>query len=459
MLPASVRKNLKENEQYNGLLGAMQATSLAIGTPDQLVNPVSGQPSLYGALVGVRGGLRTPAGYASNDCIAALAGGVPARCGAMDGVQKISELLAGAQPKVAELVEGAGRIYDYVATTSGGACSPRNGTTLPPMPALTSPHPACAGAAKVAYGLGVGPGVLPTEPLGGLQAQTAAGAAALKNIYLQVDQEMIAEGLNVLLGKIYNPAANPECAVGASTPSSADDCGLQQALSFFRGSIPALVDGISESVAEGLLGNISVPNGGCDPLHPTLLCGSGLLADGADRLATGAGDLADGTGKLRAGAGELNAGAGKLADGTDEAADGSGQLADGAGKLADGLGDAADGSGKLTDGLGQAREGAPKLVDGAQELSDKGTSKLVEKGKDTTQTYGQMYATMEAGAERAQTEDMAYGAPEGAAGLTAYSYVIQGDDGESGRNWSRGLAGLALLGLGGGGLLLRRRLV
>jgi len=37
--------------------------------------------------------------------------------------------------------------------------------------------------------------------------------------------------------------------------------------------------------------------------------------------------------------------------------------------------------------------------------------------------------------------------------------VIQGDDGETGRNWSRGLAGLALLGLGGGALLLRRRLI
>ena len=201
--------------------------------------------------------------------------------------------------------------------------------------------------------------------------------------------------------------------------------------------------------------------------------GAGDLADGAGRLDAGAGDLdagagklADGTGELDAGAnkladgaGELNAGAGKLADGTDEAADGSGKLAAGADKLATGLDDAADGSGRLTDGLGEAREGAPKLVDGAQKLSDKGTSKLVEAGKDTTQTYGQMYATMQAGAERAQVEDMAYGAPEGAAGLTAYSYVVQGDDGETGRNWSRGLAGMALLGLGGGGLLLRRRLI
>jgi putative membrane protein len=162
--------------------------------------------------------------------------------------------------------------------------------------------------------------------------------------------------------------------------------------------------------------------------------------------------LANGSDSAAAGSSELTAGLGKLDDGAAE-------LNDGAGKLAAGLGDAADGSGKLTDGLGQASDGAPKLVAGAQELSDKGTSKLVEAGKDTTQTYGQMYATMQAGAERAQVEDMAYGAPEGAAGLTAYSYVIQGEDGEAGRNWARGLAGMALLGLGGGGFLLRRRLI
>ena len=187
--------------------------------------------------------------------------------------------------------------------------------------------------------------------------------------------------------------------------------------------------------------------------------GAGDLAAGAGKLADGTGELDAGANRLAAGAGELNAGAGKLADGTAEAADGSGQLADGAGRLAEGLVDAAEGSGRLTAGLGQAADGAPKLVDGAQELSDKGTSKLVEAGEDTTQNYGQMYATMQAGAERAQTEDMAYGAPEGAAGLTAYSYVIQGEDGEAGRNWARGLAGMALLGLAGGGFLLRRRLV
>jgi putative membrane protein len=246
------------------------------------------------------------------------------------------------------------------------------------------------------------------------------------------------------------------------------------------------VDKMLQNIEQNLLTNIGRPTKGCDPTE-TLRCGAAALAaggggltkgvdklvagvaklsTGGSLLATGAGDLADGTdqldagaNKLATGAGKLNAGAGKLSDGTAEASDGSGQLADGAGQLADGLEDAAEGSGKLTDGLGKAREGAPKLVDGAQQLSDKGTSKLVEAGEDTTQTYGQMYATIQAGAERAQTEDMAYGAPEGAAGLTAYSFVIQGEDGEAGRNWARGLAGMALLGLGGGGFLLRRRLI
>ncbi len=98
-------------------------------------------------------------------------------------------------------------------------------------------------------------------------------------------------------------------------------------------------------------------------------------------------------------------------------------------------------------------------MDGAQQLSDEGTSKLVEAGEDTAQNFGEMYATMEAGSERAQTENMAYGAPEGAEGLTAYSFVVEGENGEGGRNMARGLAGLAVLGAGAGAFALRRRLV
>ena len=120
---------------------------------------------------------------------------------------------------------------------------------------------------------------------------------------------------------------------------------------------------------------------------------------------------------------------------------------------------AADGSGRLADGLTTAADGAPKLVDGAERLSDEGTKKLVVAGEDTAQNYGEMYATIAAGSERAQTENMAYGAPEGAMGLTAYSFVIEGENGESGRNVARGVAGLAILGAGAGAFALRRRFV
>ncbi len=187
---------------------------------------------------------------------------------------------------------------------------------------------------------------------------------------------------------------------------------------------------------------------------------------GADQLAAGAGDayagsgqLSDGLGKIDDGAGALADGAGRLAGGTGDARDGSQLLADGAGDLADGLGDAADGSQRLADGLGEAEEGAPQIVDGAGRLSEEGMSQLIEAGQDTAQDYGKLYATIKAGADRADAEKMAYGAPEGAQGLTAYSFELLGDDGQGSRNTKRGVAALALLGAGAGGLLLRRRLL
>ena len=176
------------------------------------------------------------------------------------------------------------------------------------------------------------------------------------------------------------------------------------------------------------------------------------LSDGAGSAVAGSSDLSDGLGQIDDGAGKLAGGAGDLKAGT-------GQLDAGAEKLASGLGDAADGSGKLADGLGTAADGAPQLVDGAQRLSTEGTKKLIAAGDATAENYGELYASMQAGAKRAQAEDMAIGAPEDAIGLTAYSYVIQGDDGESGRNLGRALGAVALVGLGGGFLALRRRFI
>ncbi|WP_210441120.1 hypothetical protein [Nocardioides xinjiangensis] len=220
----------------------------------------------------------------------------------------------------------------------------------------------------------------------------------------------------------------------------------------------------SSDLADGLLridtGADALSDGAGD-----LASGTGKLSAGADTLAAGTDELAGGAGKLSAGTGELGAGAKKLAAGTVEledgavrASEGSSQIADGASDLAEGLGDAADGSGRLAEGLDEAAEGAPQLVDGAQRLSDEGMSMLVGAGRDTAQDYGKLYAIMEAGATRADVQNMAYGAPEGAQGLTAYSYELVGDDGESGRNLMRGVAALGLLGAALGALGLRRRL-
>jgi putative membrane protein len=426
-LPATVKAELGTNPDYLRLLGALQGMADAV---DHRFLP---------GLQGIENSLRT-------------------QFGTIDGIG--GKLLAAAS---ADSTAGARQAL--------GNLSALNGCDAPGAPVQE-----CALIAGISQGLVDGETASDkslSEAGGGLQLITAGLRAGLFD-----NSDAAFKQLRAGLSSGVDPVS---C---ATAPQS---CGIKEGALFIRNyGIPTLVDKMLQNIEQSLLTNIGRPTKGCDPTE-TLRCGAAALAagggdltkgvdklvagvaklsNGGSLLAAGAGDLADGTNELDAGAnklangaGDLNAGAGKLADGTDEASDGSGKLAAGADKLADGLADAADGSDRLTDGLGQAREGAPKLVDGAQKLSDKGTSKLVEAGKDTTQTFGQMYATMEAGAERAQTEDMAYGAPEGAAGLTAYSYVIQGDDGETGRNWSRGLAGLALLGLGGGGLLLRRRLI
>ena len=105
----------------------------------------------------------------------------------------------------------------------------------------------------------------------------------------------------------------------------------------------------------------------------------------------------------------------------------------------------------------KAANAAPQLPEGAQRLSTEGTKKLVAAGEATALNYGEMAATMKAGAERADAEDMANGAPADSIGLTAYSYVLQGEDGEGARNVTRGLSAAAVFGAAGLLFLLRRR--
>ena len=460
-LPASVKAQLKTNQDYQTLLASLQSISDGVGA--RADSPAAG--TLLGGINAIQYAMRYPS---ANDCSVALSGGTPARCGAMDAVQLVSSQLSTGATDLNQLKPLLAALY--VSPTLGVVGAPCPGASTgsyapPPVP----PTNGCQFVATVYYGLF---GVSPAPA--GAQAKVLVAAGALASVYQGVDAGLLASGagLDRLRAGLSNgdPA---QCLAAKGTATSADDCGIKEGALFLKlYGIPMLVDALATSISNQILAGLGKPTAGCDP-EATLRCAAAALADGGSELSLGMGGLVDGVAQLRAGgdalsagAGELSAGLGELddganqlADGTSEAADGSGQVADGANKLADGLHAAADGSGQLAGGLEKAADGAPALEDGAQRLSDEGTSKLVEAGKSTAQTYGELYAVIEAGAERADAEKMAFGAPEGAMGLTAYTYEIRGDDGESGRNIARGLGGLALLTAGAGAFALRRRMI
>ncbi|GAB3710665.1 hypothetical protein [Mariniluteicoccus flavus] len=183
--------------------------------------------------------------------------------------------------------------------------------------------------------------------------------------------------------------------------------------------------------------------------------GVGEVNKGAGQLNQGAGELNKGAGDVNRGAGELNQGAGKLDEGASKLYDGAGRLKDGATKLATGLDKAADGSSQIADGTREAADGGAKIPQGANELHEKGSSKLMDAGKNTSVDYGVKYAAIEAGAKRAEQEAMPIGAPAGAQGMTAYSLEIDGVDGSESRSLGQGLAGLGMF--AAAAALLRKR--
>ncbi|RYU11908.1 hypothetical protein [Nocardioides iriomotensis] len=468
LLPESVKEKLKADTSYNALLGALQAIADGVGKPTDVTSPVTGQPAtLLGGLNAIKYGLRHPNGYDPVNCLT-----TKTACGAMDGVQTIAVNLKAATAAGGDLDQLIGAAQQAYSLAGCPALS----AGLPPYPAFLG-TPACTYGGLVIYGLNAPVGTsLPlvnkSFPLGGVKQQSQTASGALEDIYTKVDAGIVSLAIPKLASGLSNPAAG-NCLTAKATATTADDCGIKEAATFIQTTgIPMLVDGIANNISTELMAGIGQPTAGCDP-EETLRCAAAALAagggdltagvaklvDGVNQLNDGGAKLAAGSGDLSDGLGRIDDGAGQLADGTGEAKDGSGRLADGAGQLADGLKDAADGSSRLTDGLATAADGAPKLVDGAERLSDEGTKKLVEAGEDTAQNYGELYATIEAGSERAQTENMAYGAPEGAMGLTAYSFVINGENGEGGRNLTRGVAGLAILGAGAGAFALRRRLI
>lgn len=467
-LPVSVREKLQKDASYQALLAALQSIADGVGTRADAPTATT----LLGGINAVQYGLRHPAGYAANDCSVALSGGTPTRCGAMDGVQFIAERLSTGATGLNQLKP----VLQFLYGSSGAADTPCPGYPTAYAPPPASPTNRCQAIATIYYGLF---GTAPAPS--GAQEQVFAASQGLHNIQQSVGAQLLAPGagLDRLRFGLSNPSAT-NCLAAKQTAAPDDDCGIKEAALFIRNTgIPSLVEGITASISAELKTGIGVPTKDCDP-EATLRCAAAALADGGGQLTAGVDKLvagvvqlsaggellSNGASELSVGLGTLEAGTDKLAAGTSTAQAGSGELAAGSRKLsagadelATGLSAAGSGSNRLADGLGEAADGAPALVDGAQRLSDEGTKKLVEAGKETTQNYGELYATIAAGAERAQTEKMAYGAPEGAVGLTAYSFVIQGEDGEGGRNLTRGLLGLAVLAAGAGVLAARRKLV
>jgi putative membrane protein len=405
-LPTSVQTQLASNADYQRLLGALQAMVTGIGDGSS-----TGTDTLMGGLFQVRGGLRTPYGYAANDCIVALGGGTPTKCGVGDA----AEFMAGLLPTKKASLDCASKI---LLDLTGGPAVPD--ACLAGLP-LTSPLPDIVDPTTLVHNIGT--------QLAGSVTDLDGLISGLTGMKLGIDGQLI-PGVNKIRKGLYNSPCDPS----QTDKNAADFCGLSQGLQAVQAGVPQLVDALASSISQ------------------TLLAGVNQLDEGSSQLAAGAGDLAAGTGQLAAGADKLAAGAG-------DASDGGSQVADGANKLSDGLGTAADGSGQLADGLTTAADGAPQLVDGAQRLSTEGMGALKKAGKDTALNYGEMYAVIKAGSEKAHTNSMAYGAPAGAEGLTAYSFTIKGEDGEGTRNLTRALAGLVLLGLGGGVFALRRRAI
>jgi putative membrane protein len=393
---AHLPNTLAHNKKYQLLLGAL--TQIADG-----VGKVSDPPtkkSVLGGLNAIQQGLEVGKG---NDCLAATIQGTdPKNCGAIDAVRTLALSVGQSQ--------GQARIDSPIVL--GKVTIVTEGYILKRLETIQA-SAGCDSACKTDIGdLAT---LFDSTKSGDLfDQQLSLLRTSLTTIGDKADAQLLDKGagLDQLRAGLSNPHAAKDCAKGQKTPTTADDCGIREAALAVRGGVPLLVDTLRSQILAGL----GSPTPGCDPTK-TLRCGAAALADGL------------------------------------------GQLDSGAHQLSDGLTTAADGTGRLADGLQQARDGAPRLESGANELSVRGVVKIVQAGQDTAQQYGKLYASLAAGAKRAHTDGMVYGAPANSMGLMAYDFEINGTDGQGSRNVERLVLAIVLGGLGLGAFALRRRAV
>jgi putative membrane protein len=334
---------------------------------------------------------------ANNDCIVSASGGTPKRCGAIDAVKTLA------------LSVQLSRSQSPTQPVVGPLTVVNEGFLRAKLAAILS-SAGCQSDNACQTQVGQLDALLQTN--GDYDKQLALLQTSLTTIGTKADKQLL------------NPGAGlDQLRAGLSHGNYKDcihtQCGIKEAALAVKAGVPLLVDTLREQILSGL----GTPAPGCDP-NTTLRCGVAALSSGLGQLDSG-----------------------------------SHQLADGAGQLSDGLSTASSGSHRLAGGLQQARDGAPQLKNGANKLSKKGVVKIVQAGQQTAQQYGKLSATLTAGAERAHTDGMFYGAPSGSMGLMAYDFEINGSDGQGSRNVERLLLAIVLGGLGLGAFALRKRSV
>lgn len=440
--------------------GVRQGLALLLGQ--------AGQPGLPQALLGVEGSLAdlepkvTPAGGSEADPadpttpLNQLSGAATAVGDNIPGaLTLLGNLCAAALPSMpasdtkTALTNGCNSVTPAIPQLSGAAAAV--GTNVPTL--IDSTNASWTKLLQLQGGLDAAVGGLERMQLG-VGSRPAAGTA-------QTDVPPTLLGGLYLLGLgLDNPTF-----IGGKP-------GLKQGLAIgISGGIDQYVDAVLAGIATDLVG---------DPdTEGTLKFGTSALSAGAAQLATGAGtlsdklgDAADGADKLAEGSAAANAGGQKLAgglgqladggkklsDGLPAAVDGAAKIADGAQQLADGLGDAADGSAQIADGVGQVTDGVAQVEDGARRLSGEGTSLLGGAANGGAATTAKKVAMLQAMSDKAESGALPYGAPEGAVGEAAFSYVLAGANSAAEDNTTRGAAALALLAMGSlAGMLVRRR--
>ncbi len=331
----------------------------------------------------------------SNDCLSAtIAGTEPKNCGAIDAVGSLASSVGLSRS------QGPGLQLGTLKVISEGDLR----TQLSSIGSTTGcqQDPACQNAvdamrARFATG-------------GDYDQQLALLQTSLNTIVTKADQQLLDPGAG--LDQLRDGLSH-----GNYQDCTHTQCGIKEAALAVQAGIPLLVS----SLQQQLLAGLGSPTAGCNPTK-TLRCGAAALSDGLGKLD-----------------------------------DGSQQLSTGAQQLSTGLGTAASGSTQLADGTQQAAAGSPQLVDGANALSKRGVVKIVKAGEGTAQQYGKLYASLTAGAQRAHTDGMMYGAPTGAMGLMAYDFELDGSSSQSSHNALQLLLAAVFAGLGLGAFALRRR--